>query len=92
MTILPPPIQCVGCGEVVFVYLLRFDYVDEFWVFPVVRVDDVDTRGAVPRNDEVSPFQAADVTGGGTGVPAEVVEFVSFVREADTVGDFAVVW
>ena len=75
----------VGGAQVLVEHLPWLDDPLQFGLAPVRRVDDVDARGALPGDDEVAPLQAADVTGGGAGVPPEVVEFVAAVGHLDAV-------
>ena len=75
----------VGGAQVLVEHLPWLDDPLQFGLAPVRRVDDVDARGALPGDDEVAPLQAADVTGGGAGVPPEMVEFVAAVGHLDAV-------
>jgi len=80
----------VRCREVVVEHRLGLDDGLEFGVLAVGRVDDVDPRGALARDDQVSPLEPADVTRRGAGVPPEVVELVAAVGHLHPVDDLRV--
>jgi hypothetical protein len=75
---------------VVLEHLLGFDHLLDFRAAWVGSVDDVDARGALAGDDQVISGQSLGVTRGRTGVPAEVVEFVSLVRHLDGVDQLRV--
>ncbi len=80
----------VGCREVVLEHFLGFDYLLDCRLSGIGGVDDVNSRGALAGDDQVVAGQSFGVARRRTGVPAEVVEFVTFVRHLNGVDQLGI--